>query len=91
VKPAPFAYRRPGSLAEALSALASETNAKVLAGGQSLVPLLSMRLAAPAVLVDINGVPGLATTASGWVRSPGTPTSSPRRRRAASSRSWRWP
>jgi len=60
VKPAPFAYRRPGSLAEALSALASETNAKVLAGGQSLVPLLSMRLAAPAVLVDINGVPGLA-------------------------------
>ena len=60
MKPAPFAYRRPGSLAEALSALSSETNAKVLAGGQSLVPLLSMRLAAPAVLVDINGVPGLA-------------------------------
>jgi carbon-monoxide dehydrogenase medium subunit len=60
VKPAPFAYRRPGSLAEALSVLAGETNAKVLAGGQSLVPLLSMRLAAPAVLVDINGVPGLA-------------------------------
>lgn len=60
MKPAPFAYRRPGSLAEALSALAGETNAKVLAGGQSLVPLLSMRLAAPAVLVDINGVPDLA-------------------------------
>ena len=61
MKPAPFAYRRPGSLAEALSALSGETNAKVLAGGQSLVPLLSMRLAAPAVLVDINGVPGLAS------------------------------
>ena len=60
MKPAPFAYRRPGSLAEALTTLAGETNAKVLAGGQSLVPLLSMRLAAPAVLVDINGVPGLA-------------------------------
>jgi len=60
VKPAPFDYRRPGSLPEALEALAGEPNAKVLAGGQSLVPLLSMRLAAPAMLVDINGVPGLA-------------------------------
>jgi carbon-monoxide dehydrogenase medium subunit len=60
VKPAPFAYRRPGSLPEALATLAGEPNAKVLAGGQSLVPLLSMRLAAPALLVDINGLPGLA-------------------------------
>jgi 2-furoyl-CoA dehydrogenase FAD binding subunit len=59
VKPAPFAYRRPGSLAEAVEALAGEADAKVLAGGQSLVPLLSMRLAAPSLLVDINGVPGL--------------------------------
>ncbi|MCW2794148.1 MAG: hypothetical protein JWO76_3246 [Nocardioides sp.] len=61
MKPAPFAYRRPGSLPEALAALAGEANAKVLAGGQSLVPLLSMRLAAPALLVDINGLPGLDT------------------------------
>jgi carbon-monoxide dehydrogenase medium subunit len=60
VKPAPFAYRRPGTIAEAVEALAGEPNAKVLAGGQSLVPLLSMRLAAPAMLVDINGLPGLA-------------------------------
>ncbi|MCW2844985.1 MAG: kdhA [Nocardioides sp.] len=60
MKPAPFAYRRPGSLSEALAALAGEANAKVLAGGQSLVPLLSMRLAAPALLVDINGLPDLA-------------------------------
>jgi 2-furoyl-CoA dehydrogenase FAD binding subunit len=60
VKPAPFDYSRPGSLAEALATLAGEPNAKVLAGGQSLVPLLSMRLAAPAALVDINAVPGLA-------------------------------
>lgn len=59
MKPAPFAYRRPGSLAEAVATLAGEPGAKVLAGGQSLVPLLSMRLAAPSVLVDINGVPGL--------------------------------
>jgi 2-furoyl-CoA dehydrogenase FAD binding subunit len=61
VKPAPFDYRRPGTLAEAVAALAGESNAKVLAGGQSLVPLLSMRLAAPAVLVDINAIPGLDT------------------------------
>ena len=60
MKPAPFAYLRPQSLPEALAALAGEPNAKVLAGGQSLVPLLSMRLAAPSLLVDINGVPGLA-------------------------------
>ncbi|MGZ4447330.1 MAG: FAD binding domain-containing protein [Nocardioides sp.] len=63
MKPAPFDYHRPGSLPEALTALAGEPNSKVLAGGQSLVPLLSMRLAAPAALVDINGVPGLDTIA----------------------------
>lgn len=61
MKPAPFDYRRPGTIAEAVAALAGEPNAKVLAGGQSLVPLLSMRLAAPAMLVDINGIPGLDT------------------------------
>jgi 2-furoyl-CoA dehydrogenase FAD binding subunit len=59
VKPAPFAYRRPGTLEEALEALAGDGGAKVLAGGQSLVPLLSMRLAAPSMLVDINGLPDL--------------------------------
>jgi 2-furoyl-CoA dehydrogenase FAD binding subunit len=59
MKPAPFAYRRPETLEEALTALAGEPGAKVLAGGQSLVPLLSMRLAAPETLVDINGLPGL--------------------------------
>ena len=60
MKPAPFDYLRPGSLAEAGAALAEEPNAKVLAGGQSLVPLLSMRLAAPSLLVDINGLPDLS-------------------------------
>ncbi|MFJ9317349.1 FAD binding domain-containing protein [Pimelobacter simplex] len=59
MKPAPFDYVRPGSLEEALQALAGHPEAKVLAGGQSLVPLLSMRLAAPAVLVDINELPDL--------------------------------
>jgi len=58
VKPAPFAYHRAASLDDAVEALAA-TGGKVLAGGQSLVPLLSMRLAAPAALVDINPVPGL--------------------------------
>jgi len=60
VKPAPFAYRRPGSLTDAVRDLAGTPGAKVLAGGQSLVPLLSMRLAAPPMLVDINAVSDLA-------------------------------
>ncbi len=59
MKPAPFRYHRPESLAEAVELLTGEPDAKVLAGGQSLVPLLSMRLAAPAMLVDINAIPGL--------------------------------
>ncbi len=59
MKPAPFAYSRPGSLTDAVAALAGDPGAKVLAGGQSLVPLLSMRLASPSTLVDINGLPDL--------------------------------
>jgi carbon-monoxide dehydrogenase medium subunit len=60
VKPAPFGYADPTSVAEALDVLAAEGDgAKVLAGGQSLIPLLSMRLAAPTTLVDINRVAGL--------------------------------
>jgi 2-furoyl-CoA dehydrogenase FAD binding subunit len=59
VKPAPFAYSRPGSLTDAVAALAGDPGAKVLAGGQSLVPLLSMRLASPSTLVDINALPDL--------------------------------
>jgi carbon-monoxide dehydrogenase medium subunit len=62
VKPAPFRYADPGTLEEAIAVLADEgAGAKVLAGGQSLLPLLSMRLAAPTTLVDINRVPGLDT------------------------------
>jgi aerobic carbon-monoxide dehydrogenase medium subunit len=61
VKPPAFTYHRPRSLDEALDVLASlGEDGKVLAGGQSLVPLMSMRLAAPAALVDVNHVPGLA-------------------------------
>ena len=68
MKPAPFAFVRPRTLEEALAALSEEPGAKVLAGGQSLVPLLSMRLAAPSMLVDINAIPDLghiAVDASG--------------------------
>jgi carbon-monoxide dehydrogenase medium subunit len=60
VKPSPFAYHRPTTLEDSLEVLAEVgADGKVLAGGQSLVPLMSMRLAAPAHLVDINHVHGL--------------------------------
>jgi carbon-monoxide dehydrogenase medium subunit len=60
VKPASFEYVAPRSLDEALKSLAEYGSAaKILAGGQSLVPLMNMRLASPAVLVDINEVSGL--------------------------------
>ena len=55
--PAAFAYSRPSSLGEALEQLAaSGGSAKVLAGGQSLIPLLRLRLARPEQLVDIGGL-----------------------------------
>jgi CO/xanthine dehydrogenase FAD-binding subunit len=55
LKPAPFEYVAPGSLDEALSVLEKlGEDAKILAGGQSLVPLLNLRLARPGHLVDIN-------------------------------------
>jgi carbon-monoxide dehydrogenase medium subunit len=60
VKPSDFEYEAPDTLDEAIGLLAGEPGAKVLAGGQSLVPLLSLRLAAPTLLVDLRRVPGLA-------------------------------
>jgi CO/xanthine dehydrogenase FAD-binding subunit len=60
VKPAPFEYVAPRTLDEALGALGSAEDAKPLAGGQSLVPLLNFRLARPATIVDLNGVDELA-------------------------------
>jgi carbon-monoxide dehydrogenase medium subunit len=60
VKPAPFEYADPRSVAETLALLARHgDDAKVLAGGQSLVPMLNFRLARPAALVDLNRVAGL--------------------------------
>lgn len=62
MKPAPFAYHAPRSLDEAVAVLGEfGHDGKVLAGGQSLIPMLSMRLAAPAHLIDINQVAGLDT------------------------------
>jgi carbon-monoxide dehydrogenase medium subunit len=54
-----FAYAKPASLAEAFELL-QNPHAKVLAGGQSLIPSLNMRLSSPELLVDITGLPGLS-------------------------------
>jgi CO/xanthine dehydrogenase FAD-binding subunit len=60
MKPAPFDYIRPDSLAEACALLAAGEGAQVIAGGQTLVPMLAMRLARPARLIDILRLPELA-------------------------------
>ena len=59
MKPPPFEYHAPTSVDETCSLLGSLEEAKVLAGGQSLVPLLNFRLARPAHLIDINRIDGL--------------------------------
>jgi aerobic carbon-monoxide dehydrogenase medium subunit len=60
MKPAAFEYHRPDTLEEALSLLSAHGyDARPLAGGQSLVPAMNFRLAQPAVLVDLNRIPGL--------------------------------
>jgi CO/xanthine dehydrogenase FAD-binding subunit len=60
MKPAPFEYHRPDSVDEALALLAEHGyDAKLLAGGQSLVPAMNFRMATPAVLIDLNRIPGL--------------------------------
>jgi carbon-monoxide dehydrogenase medium subunit len=60
MKPADFEYVRPRSIDEAVRALAQANGeGKVLAGGQSLVPLMNFRLASPRVLVDLHSVPGI--------------------------------
>lgn len=61
MKPPPFDYAAPESLDEAIGLLGGDLDAKLLAGGQSLVPLLSMRLAYPDLLVDLRRVAGLDT------------------------------
>jgi len=60
MKAAAFAYSRPASLDEACALLAADDGARVIAGGQTLVPLMAMRLARPTRLVDIARIPELA-------------------------------
>lgn len=72
MKPSSFVYHRPDDVDEALEVLSKVgADGKVLAGGQSLVPLMSMRLAAPEHLVDINGLQELGSVRAGhdgvWV------------------------
>jgi aerobic carbon-monoxide dehydrogenase medium subunit len=63
VKPAKFEYHAPASVDEALRILERyRGEARVLAGGQSLVPMMNFRLATPAAIVDLNRIPGLAET-----------------------------
>ena len=59
MKPPPFAYHAPGSIDESCNLLSTLEDAKVLAGGQSLIPLLNFRLARPQHLIDINRIAGL--------------------------------
>jgi aerobic carbon-monoxide dehydrogenase medium subunit len=69
--PAAFAYHAPTSLTEATALLARlGDGAKVLSGGQSLIPLMKLRLTSPPHVVDINGIPGLAylKEADGFLR-----------------------
>ena len=65
MKPAPFEYQVPATLREAIDLLVSDPEATVIAGGQSLMPVLAFRLAAPSTLVDLRRVSGLGNIAIG--------------------------
>jgi len=65
MKPAPFDYQAPDTLREAIDLLASNPEAFVIAGGQSLMPVLAFRLATPSLLVDLRRLPGLGNIAVG--------------------------
>ena len=60
MKPAPFEYHRPHTISEAVDLLANLENAKVLAGGQSLMPMLNMRFVMPDHVIDLNSIDELA-------------------------------
>ena len=68
--PPNFDYLAPQTLSEAVIALGQHQDAKVLAGGQSLIPVMRFRLASPAVLVDLNRVEGLSyiNEENGWLK-----------------------
>ena len=56
MKPAPFAYVRPATVAEASALLAADPDARLIAGGQTLIPMMAMRLARPSKLIDISRI-----------------------------------
>ena len=56
MKPAPFTYHDPRSVTEAVTLLAEKENARLLAGGQSLMPMMNFRYAMPDHLIDLNHV-----------------------------------
>src|SRR5215470_10063817 len=60
MKPPPFSYHDPGTVGDVVSLLARLENAKLLAGGQSLMPMLNMRLVLPDHVIDLNRVAGLS-------------------------------
>jgi CO/xanthine dehydrogenase FAD-binding subunit len=92
MKPAPFAYHSPDQLDELLALLGDrEHEVRLLAGGQSLVPMMNFRLAAPEVLVDLRRVPGLSyvrTTEDGWLAIGAGATQSKLLRDAAVRSGW---
>src|SRR5215217_4788361 len=59
MKPAPFDYQAPATLREAIGLLGSHPEATVIAGGQSLMPILAFRLATPSLLIDLRRIPAL--------------------------------
>ena len=72
MKPAPFEYHRPREISEALTLLREiGDDGKILAGGQSLMPMMNFRLAQPAHLIDINFIDGLE-----YIRSETAPSKS---------------
>jgi carbon-monoxide dehydrogenase medium subunit len=68
--PPPFEYVAPKSIPEAIHFLSGDSEAKILAGGQSLIPLLKLRLVSPTLLIDINRIDGLEyiREENGWLR-----------------------
>ncbi len=70
MKPAPFNYIKPSSIGDALAALGEHPEAVLLAGGQSLLPMLNMRLVAPSHVIDIGALPAMneVSIADGWLR-----------------------
>lgn len=70
MKPSPFQYRRVSSVQEAIHLLATNPDSRIIAGGQSLVPMMNLRVAAPDLIIDISRLNDLnsITVSKAWVR-----------------------